>query len=327
MSYCRLPGRKAEKGLTVPTDSTAIPRGIVPPLCTPLTPDGDVDTGSLARLTEHLLSAGVHGLFPLGSTGEVAFLRDDQRGEVIETVVKTAANQVPVLVGVIDTTTPRVIPHIRQAEELGADAVVATAPFYTRTHPAEIARHFRKLAVASALPVIAYDIPVAVHSKLDSALVLELAADGAISGIKDSSGDDAGLRGLILAAKPVADRFSVMTGSELTTDIALALGAHGAVPGLGNVDPDGYVRIWNAIQDGDSEAAGVEQERLFRLFGMVTAARPERMGAGSSALGAFKAALHLRGVIDCPRTADPYIPLNDAEVAYVRAHLETAGLR
>jgi 4-hydroxy-tetrahydrodipicolinate synthase len=327
---CLVP-RREEKDRTVPTDATpvlsgTVLSGIVPPLCTPLTPDGDVDTGSLARLTESLLSAGVHGLFPLGSTGEVAFLRDDQRGEVIETVVKTAANQVPVLAGVIDTTTPRVLPHIRQAEELGADAVVVTAPFYTRTHPAEIARHFRLLAGASELPVIAYDIPVAVHAKLDAAMVLELAAEGAISGVKDSSGDDAGFRGLILAARPIADRFSVTTGSELTTDIALALGAHGAVPGLGNVDPDGYVRIWSAVQGGDLKAAAAEQERLFRLFGMVKAAGPARMGAGSSALGAFKAALHLRGVIGCPRTADPYIPLNDAEVAYVRAHLETAGL-
>ncbi|SDS67617.1 dihydrodipicolinate synthase family protein [Microlunatus soli] len=300
--------------------------GIVPPLSTPLTADGEVDTDSLVRLTEYLLAAGVHGLFVLGSTGEVAFLRDDQRGQVIDTVVRTAAHQVPVVAGVIDTTTPRVIPHLRQAEELGADQIVVTAPFYTRTHPAEIEQHFRLLAAASSLPIIAYDIPVAVHTKFDPAMLARLGADGVLAGVKDSSGDDAGMRGLVLASRPIADRFVVLTGSELTTDNALAFGAQGAVPGLGNVDPDGYVRLWELVQKGDLVAARAEQDRLYELFGLVNAADPGRMGAASSALGAFKAALQLRGVIDCARTADPYLPLNVDEIARVRTRLEVAGL-
>lgn len=308
------------------TPGSAIAGGIVPPMSTPLTPDGEVDVPSLVRLTEHLLAAGVHGLFVLGSTGEVAFLRDDQRALVIDTVVRTAAHQVPVFAGVIDTTTPRVLPHLRRATELGADGVVATAPFYTRTHPAEIEQHFRLLAAGSDLPIIAYDIPVAVHTKLDTTMLVRLAEDGVLAGVKDSSGDDAGLRGRVLAARPMADRFAVLTGSELTTDLALQYGAHGAVPGLGNVDPAGYVRLWDLVQRGDLAAARAEQERLYALFGIVDAAAPGRMGRGSSALGAFKAALQLRGVIDCARTADPYLPLNDDEIAKVRDRLESAGL-
>lgn len=308
------------------TTSTAIAGGIVPPLSTPLTADGEVDTRSLVRLTEYLLAAGVHGLFALGSTGEVAFLTDDQRAQVIDTVVRTTAHQVPVFAGVIDTTTPRVLPHIHQAAELGADGVVATAPFYTRTHPAEIENHFRLLAAGSSLPIIAYDIPVSVHSKLDTAMLIRLAQDGVLSGVKDSSGDDAGLRGRVLAARSIADRFAVLTGSELTTDAALEFGAHGAVPGLGNVDPEGYVRLWDLVQKGDLTAATAEQERLYALFGLVDAADPGRMGGASSALGAFKAALQLRGVIDCARTADPYLPLNEDEIAHVRARLDAAGL-
>jgi 4-hydroxy-tetrahydrodipicolinate synthase len=312
--------------MSEPAEAQAVLHGIVPPVCTPLTPDGEVDTRSLERLTGRLLDAGVHGLFPLGSTGEVAFLRDDQRGQVLETVVKTAAGQVPVAAGVIDTTTPRVLPHIRQAEELGADAIVVTAPFYTRTHPAEIARHFRTLAAAAALPVIAYDIPVSVHCRLGRELVLELAAEGAIRGVKDSSGDDAGLRGLVLAARPLAQRFSILTGSELTTDVALGFGAHGAVPGLANVDPDGYVRVAAAAGRGDLAAAAAEQERLLGLFGITAAADPARMGPASAALGGFKAALWLLGVISCPRTCDPYIPLDGPEIARVRACMAASGL-
>lgn len=300
--------------------------GIIPPLSTPLTADGQVDTASLERLVEHLLGAGVHGLFVLGSTGEVAFLTDAQRGEVIETVVRAAAGRAPVIAGLIDMTTPRVLEHLRQAEELGADAVVATAPFYTRTHPAEIARHFRLIAAASSLPVIAYDIPVSVHTKLSTSLLLELAAEGSIVGVKDSSGDDAGLRALILGARERGIDLAVLTGSELTTDSALASGAAGAVPGLGNVDPEGYVRLWDAVRSGNLDAARTEQERLFALFELVNAARDDRMGAASSALGAFKAALQLRGVIDCARTADPYLPLEQDEIEHVREHLVAAGL-
>ena len=84
-------------------------RGIVPPVCTPLGPDGDVDTTSLERHVSFLIDAGVHGLFVLGSSSEVAFLTDRQRDRVVEVAVKTAAGQVPVLAGAIDMTTNRVI--------------------------------------------------------------------------------------------------------------------------------------------------------------------------------------------------------------------------
>ncbi|GAA3670887.1 dihydrodipicolinate synthase family protein [Microbacterium marinilacus] len=301
--------------------------GIIPPLATPLTPDGEVDVRSLERLAARIVDAGAAGLFVLGSTGEVAFLTDEQRVRVTETVVSVADGRVPVLAGAIDMTTPRVRRQVAAAAAAGADAAVVTAPFYTRTHPAEIARHFRLVAESSPVPQVAYDIPVAVGTKLDTSTVLDLAADGTIVALKDSSGDDAGLRRVILGARERGlDRFAVLTGSELTVDSALAFGAAGCVPGLGNVDPHAYVRLYTAARAGDWAAARSEQDRLFALFGLVDAAPAERMGRGSSALGAFKAALHLLGVIDDARTADPYIPLDDAEVAVVRRHLEQAGL-
>src|SRR5262245_8955485 len=119
--------------------------GVIPPVCTPLDPRGQVDTASLARLVDHLIEGGVHGLFALGATSEVAYLTDAQRAAALEAVLKAADGRVPVLAGAIDTTTPRVLDHARTAAGLGADALVATAPFYTRTHPREIAAHFRHL--------------------------------------------------------------------------------------------------------------------------------------------------------------------------------------
>ncbi|MER5913423.1 dihydrodipicolinate synthase family protein [Streptomyces sp. NPDC001982] len=302
--------------------------GVVPPVCTPLTPDREVDVASLIGLVDHLVEGGVHGLFVLGSTSEVAYLTDRQRRLVTETVAAHVAGQLPVLAGVIDMTTPRVLEHVAAATAAGADAVVATAPFYTRTHPSEIARHYRLIAARSGVPVVAYDIPSAVHTKLPAELVLELASDGALAGLKDSSGDLAAFREVVTGAGnlPGTSGFAVLTGSELVVDAALALGADGAVPGLANVDPHGYVRLYRLCRAGDWTGARAEQERLCALFGMVRVGDPARMGGSSSALGAFKAALHLRGVIDCPATAEPQVPLSAEETERVGKFLAAAGL-
>ena len=322
-----VPGREQhdlEYRMPIPTPLS----GVVPPVITPLTPAGEVDTASVRRLTEHLITAGVHGLFLLGSSGEAAYLTDAQRLTALETAVDAAAGRVPVLAGVIDTTTARVLDRAADAVRAGADALVATAPFYTRTHPAEIARHYRLVAARCEVPVLAYDLPMAVHTKLGADLVLELAADGVLSGLKDSSGDLAAFRSVVTGARahPDLTGFSVLTGSELIADSALALGADGVVPGLGNVDPAGYVRLYDLCRAGDWERARAEQERLCALFGMVTVGDPARMGGGSSALGAFKAALHLRGVIACPATAEPQVPLSADEVERVGKYVAAAGL-
>jgi 4-hydroxy-tetrahydrodipicolinate synthase len=308
------------------TITTAL-SGVIPPVCTPLSPDGEVDTRSLVRLVDHLIEGGVNGLFVLGSTSEVAYLPDRHRTVVLETVVGHAAGQVPVLAGAIDMTTARVLDHAREAVRLGADGLVVTAPYYTRTHPAEIEGHFRAVARGAGVPVYAYDLPVSVHSKLGGELLLNLGADGVLAGVKDSSGDEGSFRGLLVGRRERAglESFSVLTGGELTVDCALWMGADGVVPGLGNVDPHGYTRLYRSAMAGDWEAARVEQERLLRLFQFVTVGGT-RMGGSSSALGAFKAALYLRGVIAHPTTAVPQIPLDEDEIARVGKYLATAGL-
>jgi 4-hydroxy-tetrahydrodipicolinate synthase len=291
-----------------------------------LTADRAVDTGSLRRLIDRQLKAGVSGIFVLGSTGEVALLPDRLRRIVVETAVDQVNGRVPVLAGAIDTATLRVGEHITDAAAAGANAAVVTAPFYTRTHPAEIEEHFRRLADRSQLPIFAYDLPVSVGSKLSADLLVRLARDGVIVGVKDSSGDDAGLRQLVLAAREAGlQNLSVLTGSELTVDAALAFGADGCVPGLGNVDPDGYVRLYEACRAQRWDDARHEQARLIELFSLTDVAA-DRMGGGSAALGAFKAALKLRGIIDCAATAPPYLPLNENDTAHIADQLQVAGL-
>ena len=192
--------------------------GVIPPVCTPLTPDHQVDTASLVRLVDHLIDGGVSGLFVLGSTSEVAYLPDGHRRVVLDTVVGHVAGRLPVLAGVIDMTTLRVIDHVRTAVAAGVDGIVVTAPFYTRTHPAEIDNHFRMVAAAAGLPVFAYDLPVAVHSKLGADLVLQLAADGVLAGLKDSSGDEGGLRNVILQGARPRRHHRLQRADRLRTD-------------------------------------------------------------------------------------------------------------
>ncbi|TSD90486.1 dihydrodipicolinate synthase family protein [Mycobacterium sp. KBS0706] len=299
-------------------------QGVVPPVVTPLTADFQVDYPSFTRVLEHLIDGGVHGLFVLGSTSEVVFHDEATRRKILEHAIKVANGRVPVLAGVIDPTTDRVIGHARVAQSVGVAAVVVTAPFYARTSQPEIVDHFRYIREAIDVPVIAYDIPVCVHVKLDRTSVVTLAREGTIAGLKDSSGDDGNFR---FALMDLADRpeFAMMTGSEIVCDSVLAAGAHGIVPGLANVDPHGYVRLYELCRKGDWAAARQEQERLCRLFEIVWVSLP-RTSAGSAGVGGFKTAMRRLGIIDTNVMARPQRALNDAEAAKVEAILQATGL-
>lgn len=297
-------------------------RGVVPPVLTPFLEDYSVDTHTLAKQARRLIDAGVDALFVLGSSAEAAFLTRDQRRTVISTVVKAAADtHTPVIAGVIDMTTPRVLEHVSDAVECGAQGLVATAPFYVRTHPTEIDRHFRLIHdAAPQLPLFAYNIPVSVHVALGVDGVARLAEDGVLAGIKDSGGVDGYTRSLVEAKRERnLTKFQVLTGSETTVDLAYLAGVDGVVPGLGNVDPDGYVALARAAEAGDWETATHIQRRLITLMSIATVGDPARMGGSSAGLGGFKAALEHLGVFPNRLMAPPHEPLNEDEVRAIAA--------
>ncbi|GAA4288888.1 dihydrodipicolinate synthase family protein [Georgenia daeguensis] len=287
-------------------------RGIVPPVVTPFTAEGDVDVPSLERVTEHLLASGVHGVFVLGSTGEVAYLTDDQRDLVVRTVVATVAGRVPVLAGAIDLTSARVVEQARRSVAAGVDAVVATAPVYAINDAAEIEDHFRAVAAASEVPVLAYDIPVRVKVKLGADLLVRLGTEGVLAGVKDSSGDDVGFRRLVAANAAAGSPLTLFTGHEVVVDGMLLLGADGVVPGLANVDAAGYARLWDRAEAGDWAGARAEQDRLARLFEIVFQAAGR--SGDAAGVGAFKVAMQRQGLIDSATMAFPVRAL-DGEVA------------
>lgn len=298
--------------------------GIIPPVLTPFHADGSLDLPSLDALVEHLVGGGVHGLFVLGSSGQVAYLTDAERDAVVERVVATVAGRVPVVVGTPDLTARRVLDQARRAQALGASAVVVTAPLYALNNAAEIAEHFRIVAAGLDIPVIAYDVPVRGPAKLRHAMLVQLGREGVIAGVKDSSGDDVSFRRLVDANRAAGSPLSISTGHEVVVDGMFLLGADGAVPGLGNVDPAGYVRLYEAAQRGDWDAARAEQDRLNRLFEIVFVPRGRSGDAGG--IGAFKAACAALGIITSGSMPAPIEALSADEVVGIEEILRGVGL-
>lgn len=298
--------------------------GVIPPVVTPLTATGELDVPSMERSLNRMIDAGVHGLFVLGSSGEVVFSTDDRRHEIISNAVRIVNGRVPVLVGCIDTETNRVIAQAKCAAELGADAIVATAPFYALGGITEIERHFRLIHDAIDLPLFAYDIPVCVHTKLPGDLMLKLGAEGILAGVKDSSGDDVGFRFLVQDNRAAGSPLALLTGHEVVVDGAYMSGADGSVPGLGNVDPAAYVRQWDAYQRGDWETVRKEQEHLAQLMRIVTVTRGV-VGYGAG-VGAFKTALQLLGVFESNRMPEPVAALEGDNVRAIEQVLIAQGL-
>lgn len=300
-------------------------RGVVPPLVTPLTAQRELDVPSLERVLGRMLEAGVDGIFALGSSSEVAFFDDAMREQVLGTVTSIVAGQVPILAGVIDMQTNRVIQHMRAAQKFQPAGYVSTAPFYAITGPEEIERHFRMLGEAASAPLWVYDLPVCVHTKLSPELLMRLAHDGVITGVKDSSGDDVSFRRLAALNRAAGSPLTLLTGHEVVVDGAYMAGAHGSVPGLGNVDPAGYVRLHKAAMASEWETVRTEQDRLAALFEIVF--QPTGKVGPAAGVGAFKTALRELGVFSTHVMSDPMTPIDDPDVvARIRTIIANAGL-
>ncbi|HET7139001.1 MAG TPA: dihydrodipicolinate synthase family protein [Arthrobacter sp.] len=300
-------------------------QGVIPPVVTPRTVDGAIDVPSLENVTKHLLDGGVSGLFVLGSSGEVTHMTNTERDLVVQTVAGVNAGQVPVIVGAVEQTTNRVIEEAKRVIALGADSIVATSLYYAISNAQENGTHFRSIAAAVDVPVFAYDVPVRTHFKLPTDLLVELGREGVIAGVKDSSGDDVSVRQLLLAAKDIPN-FDILTGHEVVVDGALLGGAQGVVPGLGNVDPAGYKRLYDAAVAGDWAKAAAEQDRLADVFEIVYTPKAGRMSGNAAGLGAFKTALQLMGIIKTNVMSVPMLSLDEDETAAIKVILERNGL-
>lgn len=239
--------------------------GVIVAMLTPLNSEERVDHPSLRRLVEHLIAGGVDGLFILGSNGEGPSLRPAVRHELAEATVEAASGRVRVIAGALETSTARAIDEIRSLSGCGLAGYVATTPFYFGGYsPCELQDHFYRIADASKLPVLLYNIPQNTKIALKAELVLRLAEHPNIAGVKDSSGDWAEFQTILLGRRN--PDFAVLQGVHQMSVVSLLAGADGLVPGYANIYPRLLTALVAAVRAHDLRAAFAHQAHLDRLL-------------------------------------------------------------
>lgn len=285
--------------------------GIIPAMVTPFAPCGGVDREALATLTETLIQTGIHGLYPLGTTGEAFLMTLEERQEVAEIVLRQARGRVPVIVHVGALRTADAIALAKHAVDAGAQGIAAVTPSYYMVTDREMVAYYAAIAgaVPDDFPVYLYNIPQASGNSLAPAVAKTLAAEFPnIVGVKNST-PDLHLLQQYLSIKP---GFSVLIGCDQLILPALAMGAAGAVSGNANVVPEPYIDLYNAFKSGDLDRARQLQQRV----NAVSAALK-----GGTSLAHFKAGLDFRGVPG-GSVRSPLLDLTDEERAQLHESLK-----
>ena len=235
------------------------------PVVTPMDDDGGVDLDGLATLVERLVSAGIDGLVPCGTTGEFSALTDAERRAVVETTVDAADGRVPVMAGVGGTAVGDVRRHVTEADAVGADSVLVVAPYFGGQASADgNEAFFRAVLDDSPLPAYLYNIPQTAGQELPVETVAALADHEAVAGIKDSSGDVTYFGDLL---RKTPDDFEVHQGWDGAFVPTMAMGADGGVNALTHVSPDAFRDAAEAVAEGDLERARRHQlERIDPAF-------------------------------------------------------------
>src|SRR5438876_12143372 len=272
-------------------------QGIIPPVATPMQANEDLDLPRLKWFLDHLINAGVHGVFVLGTNSEFYALDEREKQEVVATTVAHVNKRVPVYAGTGAETTREAARLTRMAEREGADGVSVITPYFISPTQQEIYDHYRRIAEQTSLPVLLYNNPATCGGvKIDVDTVARLAEIPNILGVKDSSGD---LQNTIEFIRVAPERFSVMMGRDTLIYPAMIFGARGAVPATGNIAPKILVDIYESFVRGDQAASLAAQRKL----------SPVRMSLTlGTAPGGVKAALQMLGLSVGPCRA-PVAPL------------------
>lgn len=236
-------------------------KGVITALITPLR-DGNVDEAAFERLLERQIAAGVHGVVPMGTTGESATLHLDEHKRVVEQCVRIAAGRIRVIAGAGSSATDKAIELTRFAKTVGADGALVVTPYYNRPSQAGMQAHFEAVADAVQLPILLYNVPGRTGVDLANETVAALAAHPNIVGIKDASADVA--RASWMRAN-IHGAFDLISGDDSSYLGYAAHGGVGVISVTSNVAPEAMVALHDAIQAGDFAAARPWQERLIGL--------------------------------------------------------------
>lgn len=286
--------------------------GIVPPLTTPFTGEGELDPGALRPQVEHMIAAGVHGLAVGGSTGEGHTLDRDELVRLVAAAGEAAAGRVPVVAGIIVDSTRDAIRRGKAVAGLGVAALQVTPVHYLfRPTDRAMVDHFRAIADATGVPILIYN--VVPWTYLSPALLLRIMAEvPLVLGVKQSAGDLKLLADLLLGAPPGR---LVMSAVDALLYPSYALGAHGSIAAILTAAPHASVALWEAVRAGEHARALDLHRRLLRLWNALAA---DNLPANC------KAALELQGVrAGLPRAPMP--PCEPERRRAIRAALEALG--
>jgi 4-hydroxy-tetrahydrodipicolinate synthase len=287
-------------------------RGTYTVMITAFNAEGRIDLEAQARFTDWQVREGIHGLIPLGSTGEFLSMTAEERRAVAKCVIDTVAGRVPVLVGAGAESTDDVIANVAMAEELGADGTMIIPPFYSTPTEAELIHHFARISDAATRPVMIYNNPATANVDLTPPLVAELSKLPRIDYIKESTMDVTRVRDILDMSEGRMTVFGGIMGFESFVE-----GAEGWVAVGSNIMPAAMARLFTlTADDEDYHAARALYRQLLPIIRLVGG---HRYVAGS------KAALGMIGQpVGDPRP--PRLPLPESEMGDVRAALTAVGL-
>jgi 4-hydroxy-tetrahydrodipicolinate synthase len=288
-------------------------RGTYTVLVTPFTADGKaVDLAALKRLVEFQIAEGIHGLIPLGSTGEFLSVTPDERTAIVETVVRTAGGRVPVLIGTGAEWTRDAIATSREAEALGADGVMIIPPFYSVPTEDELYEHYKAVADAISIPIMVYNNPATANVDLRPDFVARLSNIPNCSYIKESTLDVTRVRDIV---RLCGDRMTVFAG--VLGFESFWLGADGWVAVCSNVAPRLSAQLFEASVDRrDLDEGTAVHRKLLPLLPHV---------GGPRYVSGTKAAFEMMGMPMGPPRA-PRLPLPERDRPALRQVLAGMGL-
>src|SRR5205085_9935800 len=233
--------------------------GVFPYLVSPIDPSGQIRTKVLEKLCDDLITAGVHGLTPLGSTGEFAYLDAAQRTAVVETTIAAAKRRVPVVAGVVSTSTADAVAQAKAYEKLGADGILAILEAYFPLADAQVESYFRAIADAVDIPVVMYTNPQFQRSDLTLDVIARLASHPRIGYIKDASTNTGRLLSIM---NRCGDSIRVFSASAHIPAAVMLIGGVGWMAGPACVIPRHSVELYNLCSAQRWDEALARQRRL-----------------------------------------------------------------
>jgi 2-dehydro-3-deoxy-D-pentonate aldolase len=301
---------------TTPISSPKTLRGIVPPMITPLAGENKLDRPGLEKLTEHLITGGVNGLFVCGTTGEGPSLSYSLRRELLQSTCDQAKGRLPVLMGLIETSKTETVAMAEFAARAGAAAVVLAPPYYYPLSDADLIRWITGIASECPLPIYLYNLPNPKHMRYTLDTLKVCSVIPGVIGFKDSSGDFEFLQSTLALFRERPD-FAIFVGPENLLAKSLLMGAHGGISGGANVFPGVYAALYEAFTAGDNE-------KLFALQQWVDGftAQIYSVGAAEASLvRGLKSSLSLLNICGS-RLCSPYSPANSNQREQVKLALQ-----